>query len=83
MSLPATFSEQKVILSLRELEEEFYDLEHWSYMTPDTLAHILKDVKIDDVHKINEYKFKLMAFKTNTKLRELIGITFPVPDYCM
>ena len=33
MSLPATPSEQKVILSLRELEEEFYDLEYWSYIT--------------------------------------------------
>ena len=53
-------------------------------MTPDTLAHILKDVKIDDVHKkIDEYKGKLMAFKANTKLKELIGISFPVPDYCM
>ena len=53
-------------------------------MTPDTLAHILKDVKIEDVHKkIDEYKLKLMAFKANTKLRELIGISFPVPDYCM
>ena len=53
-------------------------------MMPDTLSHILKDVKLDDVHKkIDEYKTKLMAFKTNTKLRELIGISFPVPDYCM
>ena len=53
-------------------------------MTPDTLAHILKDVKIDDVHKrIDEYKEKLMAFKANTKLRELVGISFPVPDYCV
>ena len=24
-----------------------------------------------------------MAFKANTKLRELIGISFLVPDYCM
>ena len=24
-----------------------------------------------------------MAFKANTKLRELIGISFPVPEYCM
>ena len=52
-------------------------------MTPDTLAHIVKDVKIDEVRiKINDYQFKLMAFKANTKLRELIDISFPVPDYC-
>jgi hypothetical protein len=53
-------------------------------MTPDTLAHIVKDVKIDDVHKkINEYQVKLVTFKETTKLRELVGISFPVPDYCM
>ena len=51
---------------------------------PDTLVHILRDVTIDDMHKkINEYKEKLLAFKANTKLKELIGISFPVPDYCM
>ena len=71
-----------------ETVKKFFDnlteLKHWNYMMPDTLSHILKDVKLDDVHKkINEYKTKLMAFKTNTKLRELIGISFPVPDYCM
>ena len=146
MSLPSTPSEQRVILSLRELEEEFYDLvifiedtlennkvslntitrrfrmlpqsvrrphetdesykeirksilnskttkelfdnltelRHWNYMTPDTLAHIIQDVRIDDIHKkIENYKDKLLTFKANTKLRELIGISFPVPDYCM
>ena len=146
MSLPATPSEQRVVLSLRELEEEFYDLvifiedtlensevslntmtrrfrmlpqsvrrqhetdenykeirksilnskttkelfdnltelKHCTYMTPDTLTHIIQDVKINEIHKkIEEYKRKLTAFKTHTKLRELIGISFPVPDYCM
>ena len=146
ISLPATPSERNVVLSLRELEEEFYDLvifiedtlennkvslntitrrfrmlpqsvrrqhetdesykeirksilnskttkelfdnltelKHWNYMTPDTLAHIIQDVRIDDIHKkIENYKDKLLAFKANTKLRELIGISFPVPDYCM
>ena len=53
-------------------------------MIPDTLAHILKDVKIDDIHKkVGEYKEKLMAFKANTKLKELIGTSYPVPNYCM
>ena len=51
---------------------------------PDTLAHILQDVKDSDIHKkMEKYKGKLLAFKTNTKLKELIGISFPVPDYCM
>ena len=60
------------------------ELKHWNYMTPDTLAHIIKDVKLMPcIKKIDKYKGKLMAFKANTKLRELIGISFPVPDYCM
>ena len=53
-------------------------------MTPETLGHIVKDVTIDDVHKkINEYEVKLMTFKATTKLKELVGINFPVPDYCI
>ena len=70
--------------SIKKLFDNLTALKHWSYMMPDTLAHILKDVKIDDIHKkIDEYKDKLMAFKANTKLRELIGINFSLPDYCM
>ncbi|MCG8623944.1 MAG: death domain-containing protein, partial [Proteobacteria bacterium] len=70
--------------TVKKLFDNLTELKHWNYMTPDTLAHILKDVKIDGMHKkIDEYKDKLMAFKANTKLRELVGISFPVPDYCM
>ena len=51
---------------------------------PDTLAHIVKDVNIEGVRKrIDTYQRKLSTFKTNTKLRDLIGTNFPVPDYCM
>ena len=51
-------------------------------MLPDTLVQILKDIKIDDIHKkVIKYQVKLMAFKANTKLKELIGNSFPVPDY--
>ena len=74
---------QKILDSktIKKLFDNLTELKHWSYMTPDTLAHILKDVKIDDVHKkIDEYIEKLLAFKANTKL---VGISFPVPDYCM
>ena len=75
------------ILNSRTTEELFDNLtalKHWSYMMPDTLEHILKDVKINDIcQKIDTYKGKLITFKVNTKLRELIGISFPVPDYCM
>jgi hypothetical protein len=77
---------QKILDSktIKKLFDHLTELKHWNYMTPDTLAHILKDVKIDDVHKkINEYKVKLLNFKANTKLRELVGISFPVPDHCM
>ena len=70
--------------TVKKLFDNLTELKHWNYMTPDTLAHILKDVKIDDVHKkIDKYKGKLRTFKANTKLKEMIGIRFPVPDYCM
>ena len=70
--------------TVKKLFDNLTELKHWNYMTPDTLAHILKDVKIDDIHKrVNKYKDKLMAFKTNTKLKELLNTSFPVPDYCM
>jgi hypothetical protein len=81
-----TATRQKILDSktIKKLFDNLTELKHWNYMTPDTLAHIVKDVKIDDVHKkINEYKVQLLTFKTNTKLRELVGISFPVPDYCM
>ena len=53
-------------------------------MIPDTLAHILQDIKIDDIHrKIETYKKKLTAFKASTKLRDLIGLKISVPDYCI
>ena len=70
--------------TVKKLFDNLTELKHWNYMTPDTLAHILKDVHIDKIHKkLNEYKEKLAAFKANTKLRELIYAQFLVPDYCM
>ena len=70
--------------TIKELFDNLTDLKHWNYMTPDILAHIVKDIKIDDIHqKIDKYKEKLSTFKNNTKLRDLIGTSFPVPDYCM
>ena len=77
---------QKILDSktMKKLFDNLTQLKHWNYMMLDTLAHILKGVEIHDVQKkIDEYKEKLMAFKANTKLKELIGISFPVPDYCM
>ena len=67
----------------KELFDNLTELKHWNYMTPDILAHIVEDIKIDDIHqKIDKYKEKLSTFKNNTKLRDLIGTSFPVPDYC-
>ena len=69
---------------MKELFDNLTALKHWSYMMPDTLEDILKDIESDEIHKkIEEYKCKLVVFKTNTKLRELINTSFPVPDYCM
>ena len=70
--------------TIKELFDSLTELKHWSYMTPEVLAHIVQDVKSDDVHqKIEKYKKKLSTFKANTKLRDLIDISFPVPDYCI
>ena len=77
---------QKILDSrtTKELFDNLTSLRHWSFMMPDTLAHIVQDVKIDDIHqKIDKYKQKLSTFKNNTKLSDLIGTSFPVPDYCM
>ena len=68
----------------KELFDNLTELKHWSFMMPDTLSHIVQDVKFCAIHqKIDEYKKKLSTFKTNTKLRDLIDTDFPVPDYCM
>ena len=68
----------------KELFDNLTDLKHWNYMTLDIHAHIVEDIKIDDIHKkIDKYKEKLSTFKNNTKLKDLIGTSFPVPDYCM
>ena len=70
--------------TIKELFDNLTELKHWNYMTPDILAHIVKDIKIDDIHqKVDKYKEKLSTFKNNTKLRDLIGTSFPVPHYCM
>ena len=77
---------QKILDSrtVKELFDHLTGLKHWSYMMPETLTHILGDVKIDDIHQIiDKYRRKLTYFKMNTKLRELINTNFPVPDYCM
>ena len=70
--------------TVKQLFDNLTELKHWNYMMPEMLAHILKGVGIDELHiKIDEYKEKLLAFKANTKLRNLIGISFPVPEYCI
>ena len=69
-----TATRQRILDSetIKKLFDNLTELKHWSYMTPDTLAHIVKDVKIDAVHKkINKYKAELMTFKATTKLKEL------------
>ena len=40
------------ILSSKTIKEPFDNLtalKHWSYMMPDTLAHIVQDIKSDDI----------------------------------
>ena len=70
--------------TIKELFDNLTAFKHWSYMSPEILTHILQDVPIDDMHqKIKEYTSKLATFKASTKLRDLIGISFSVPDYCI
>ena len=70
--------------TVKQLFDNLTELKHWNYMMPEMLAHILKGVKIDELlKKIDEYKEKILAFKANTKLRNLIGISFPVPEHCI
>ena len=79
-------SRQRILDSktMKELFDNLTALKHWSYMMPETLEHTLKDVKIDNVHQmINKYLTKLTKFKANTKLRQIIGANFSVPDYCI
>ena len=76
---------QRILSSkgIKELFDNLTALKHWSYMMPDTLAHIVQDVKIDDVQqKIDIYRKKLTEFKTKTELKDMIGLYFAVPDYC-
>ena len=48
----------------------------------DTFPHFLQDVKISYIHQnIEKYQGKLSTFKTNTKVCDIVGIRFPVPDY--
>ena len=68
--------------TIKELFDNLTEFKHWSYMSPEILTHILQDVPIDDMHqKIKEYTGKLATFKASTKLRDLIGISFSIPDY--
>ena len=68
----------------KTLFDNLTDLKHWNYMLPDTLAHILKGIKVDYIHQqIDKYKQKLSAFKRNTKLGDMKGIVFQLPEYCI
>ena len=70
--------------TIKELFDNLTELKHWNYMTPDTLTYILCDVKNDALHqKIKEYQSKLKTFKETTKLSDIIGLHFPIPDYCV
>ena len=70
--------------TIKELFDNLTELKHWNYMIPETLAHILQDIEIDGIHQqIEKYISKLAIFKANIKLRDLIGTSFPVPDYCI
>lgn len=70
--------------STKELFDNLTELKHWSFMMPDTLCHILQDVRIPAVQqKMEKYESKLRTFKRNTKLKAVTTASFPVPDYCI
>ena len=71
-------------VTIRELFDNLTELKNWNFMMPETLYEILRDVHIEDIHKkVQDYRDKLSAFKASTKLKDLIGISFMVPDYCI
>ena len=77
---------QKILKSgtIEELFDSLSQLMYWNFMMPDTLYQIVKDVGVNDIReKIQKYSVKLSAFKTSTKLKDVIGISFIVPDYCI
>ena len=70
--------------TIRELFDNLTELKNWNFMMPETLYEILRDVDIEEIHKkVQNYRDKLSAFKASTKLKDLIGISFMVPDYCI
>lgn len=66
----------------KQLFDNLTELKHWNFMTPEILTHIVKDVSLEEVHfKIDMYMRKLVDFKTKTKLKDLIGLQFHLPDF--
>ena len=55
---------------------------HWSYMSPETLCTLVKDIKAVQ-SEVNGYEKKLAIFKESAKLKNLAECSFPVPDYCV
>ena len=68
--------------TFRQFFNNLTELKHWRYMTPEILTHIILDVKLEDVHiDVAVYESKLLAFKETTKLKDMIGLEFLLPDY--
>ena len=66
--------------TINELFNNLTELKHWSFITPEILTHIIQDVK--EVHfDVAVYESKLSSFKTRTKVKDLIGLEFLLPDF--
>ena len=65
--------------TIKQLFDILTGLKYWNFLTPEILTHIVQDVK--KVHlEIAVYESKLLNFKTKTKLKDLIGLQFLLPD---
>ena len=66
--------------TIKQLFDNLTELKCWNFMTPEILTYIIRDVK--EVHfDVAVYESKLLDFKTNTKVRDLIGLQFLLPAF--
>lgn len=73
---------QRVLKSttIKELFDNLTELKYWSFMNPDILTHVVQDFK--SLHfDIAIYQSKLLAFKQSTKVKDVVGLEFLLPDY--
>lgn len=72
--------------TIKELFDNLTKLKYWSFIAPEILTYIIRDV--EEVHFVKKvhfdiavYESKLLNFKTNTKVKDLFGCENLLPEY--